>query len=197
MDIKISDRMSGLNPSAIREMFKMLQNPDIISFAAGSPSALEFPVADLKAIADGIFETRAVAALQYGITEGYAPLRERLTRRLSDKYGIGRSFDDLIVVSGGQQCIDLAAKCLVNEGDVVLCENPSFIGALNTFRSFGARLIGIPVDDDGMDVEALEQALKTEKNVKLIYTIPDFQNPMGVTMSLERRSRVYNLAVAI
>ena len=195
MDIKLSDRMSGLNPSAIREMFKVVQNPDIISFAAGSPSAAEFPVPELKAAALEIFDREAVPALQYGITEGYAPLRRRLTERLSEKFGIGRPFDDLIVVSGGQQCIDLSAKCLVNEGDAVLSENPSFIGGLNTFRSFGARLVGIPMDGDGMDTDALEEALKLEKKAKLIYTIPDFQNPMGVTMSLPRRRKVYELAV--
>lgn len=196
VNVKISDRMSSLNPSAIREMFKMMQKPGMISFTAGSPSEAEFPVGELRALADRIFAERGAAALKYGVTEGYGPLREQIAERMKSKYGVGReNVDDLIVVSGGQQCIDLAAKCLLNEGDTVVCENPSFVGALNAFRSYGARLAGVPMDEGGMDMEALEQALRTEKTVRLIYTIPTFQNPMGVTLAAERRRRLYELAV--
>jgi 2-aminoadipate transaminase len=133
-------------------------------------------------------------ALQYGITEGYEPLRLAIKERFTKKYSVGRDYDDFIVVSGGQQGIELSTKILVNEGDTILCESPSFIGALNGFRSYNTRLVGIPMDADGMDIDALEKALKTEPNVRLIYTIPTFHNPCGSTMSLERRKRLLELA---
>ena len=121
--------------SAIREIFKSLTNPNVISFAAGNPSPLSFPVEKLKVLADKIFEESAASSLQYGITEGYTPLREQVAERLKSKFNTGRDFDETIIVSGGQQGIDLTCKVLCNEGDTVVCENPSFIGALNAFRS--------------------------------------------------------------
>ena len=111
------------------------------------------------------------------------------------KYNIGGSNNDIMIVTGGQEAIDLALKTFTNEGDTVICENPSFVGALNDIRSYRQKLVGIPVDNDGMDINALEEALRTEKNVKLIYTIPTYQNPTGTTMSLERRRQMYDLAV--
>lgn len=195
MEFKFANRILGVNPSAIREIMKITAMPDVISFAAGSPSADDFPVEALSAIAADIYKTMPAQALQYGASEGYGRLREITKERISKKFGIGRAFDDLLILSGGQQSVDLTAKCLLNEGDMVICENPSFVGALNTFRTYKAQLCGIEVDKDGMDVDALEHALKTNKNVKLIYTIPNFQNPSGVTMSMERRRRVYELAV--
>lgn len=195
MQIQIADRMAHMNPSAVREILKVTSLPGVISFAAGNPSPETFPMEEVRAIADEILTKSGTAALQYGLTEGYPMLRELTAKRISEKYHIGGPEDELVIVSGGQQGIDLAAKCLVNEGDTVLCENPSFIGALNTFRSYRARLVGIPFDSQGMDMEALERALETEPNVKMIYTIPTFQNPGGVTLSLERRKRMYELAV--
>ena len=132
--------------------------------------------------------------MQYGITEGYMPLRELTAKRLKDKYQVGTADDSLIITSGGQQAIELFTKVMVNEGDVVLCENPSFIGALNAFRSYNAKLVGVASDDGGMKMDALEHALKTEKNVKFIYIIPTFQNPSGRTLSLERRKTLLSLA---
>lgn len=193
MSTEISRRMANLKPSAIREILKVTADPSIISFSAGNPSSELFPVKELAAITAEIYEKEASTALQYSITEGYGPLRE-LTRERYGKYGIGKAGDETIIVSGGQQGIDLAAKCLLNEGDAIICENPSFIGALNAFRSYGAKLIGVPVDHEGMDVQAVEEALKREKNIKLIYTIPTFQNPMGATMSIRRRKRLLELA---
>ncbi len=189
-----SNRISGLKPSAIREIFKVLSDPEVISFAAGSPSPELFPAEEMSVCAQALFAHDAAQALQYGITEGYAPLREQTRRRLSDKYGIGRDFDDLMILSGGQQGMDLTAKVLLNEGDAVLCEEPSFIGSLNCFRSYGARLVGIPMDGDGMNMDALEAALKDTPNVKLIYTIPTFQNPSGQTLSLAKRKQMLALA---
>ncbi len=185
--------MQNLKPSAIREMLKVTADPSVISFSAGNPSAELFPVEKLAEVTAEIYANEPSTALQYSITEGYGPLRE-LTKLRYRKYGIVADDDDLIICSGGQQGIDLTVKCLVNEGDTILCENPSFIGALNTFRSYSANLVGVPMDRDGMDIGALEEALRREKNVRLIYTIPTFQNPAGVTMSVQRRKRLLELA---
>jgi len=187
--------MEPLKPSTIREMLKYISDPTVISLAGGNPSPDLFPGKELAEVTAEVLENEAGLALQYGITEGYPPLVRQVLERLRDKYGIDTPGDQLIITSGGQQAIDLATKCLVNEGDTVVTENPSFIGALNTFRSYRANLVGVPMDNEGMDVEYLENVLKTEKNVKLIYTIPTFQNPMGVTMTPERRRRLYELAV--
>lgn len=194
MEFNFSEKVKPLKPSAIREIFKSLTNPNVISFAAGNPSPLSFPVEKLQLLSNQIYEENAAASLQYGITEGYAPLREQVAARLKDKFGIGKSFDTTVIMSGGQQGIDLTAKVLCNEGDTVICENPSFIGALNAFRSYNVNLKGLDVGDDGIDPDELENVLKTDKKVKLIYLIPTFQNPSGITMSLEKRKAVLAIA---
>lgn len=148
----------------------------------------------MKKIACGIFDNESSKALQYGISEGYAPLREAISKRMKAKFNCGADFDELLIVSGGQQGIELATKVLCNEGDTVICENPSFIGATNAFRSYNVNLVGVELEKDGINVEKLEHALKTEKNVKILYLIPTFQNPMGITTSLEKRKAVYALA---
>ena len=194
MNYNFASRIGGLKPSAIREILKVTQDPSVISFAAGNPAPEAFPVKEMKQIADELFDERAAYALQYGVSEGYAPLRELTAARLKEKYNIGTPDDDLIILSGGQQVMDLTAKCFLNEGDTILVEDPSFIGSLNCFRSYGAHLVGIPMEPDGIDVDALERALKTEKNVKLMYLIPTFQNPTGRVMSLAKRRRVLELS---
>lgn len=194
MDYYFSKRISELQPSAIREILKATQDPSIIPFAAGNPDVATFPIDAVKKISAEIFETSPVTALQYGVTEGYKPLIERLTKFTKDKYNIGKDFDSLIVTSGAQQVMDLATKALCDFGDTVICESPSFIGSLNCFRSYGCKLAGVPVEADGMNIEALEEAIKNAVNPRFIYTIPNFQNPSGVTMSLEKRKAVYALA---
>lgn len=194
MKYEVSEKFKNLKPSAIREIFKSLGTPGSISFAAGNPNPDSFPVADMKRIADDIFENEPVTALQYGITEGYAPLRELVAKRLKKVYDIGTPDDDLIIVTGGQQGIELTCKVVCNEGDTVICENPSFIGALNAFRSLGAKLVGVPLEDDGISLEALENALKANPRAKFLYTIPTFQNPAGITTSYEKRRAVLELA---
>ena len=194
MEYKFSEKFINLKPSAIREIFKSLGTPGSISFAAGNPSPESFPVSDMKRIADEIFENEPVTALQYGITEGYTPLRRLVSERLKRVYNIGTPDDDLIIVTGGQQGIELTCKVMCNEGDVVLCEDPSFIGALNAFRSLGARLVGVPLDGDGINLAALEEALKNNPRARFLYTIPTFQNPAGITTSLEKRRAVLELA---
>lgn len=194
MSYKISDKFVNMKPSAIREIFKSLGKPGCISFAAGNPSPESFPVEDIKRIAADILTEEPITALQYGITEGYPKLRELVASRLKRLYNIGTEDDDTIIVTGGQQGIELTCKVMCNEGDVVICENPSFIGALNAFRSLGAELKGVPLKDDGIDLEALEATLKANPRAKLLYVIPSFQNPAGITSTLENRKAVYELA---
>ena len=186
--------MASLKPSAIREIFKSLSDPTIISFAAGNPSPLSFPADDLAAISADIFANESTKALQYGITEGYPPLRQAVSARMKEKFNIGTEDDETIITSGGQQGIELLCKVLCNEGDAVICENPSFIGALNSFRSIGAKTVGVPLTDDGIDTEILEETVKNTPNAKMLYVIPTFQNPAGTTSTLENRRKVYEIA---
>lgn len=195
MDYTFSDKISSLQPSAIREILKATADPAIIPLAAGNPAPDAFPVEEVQKISAEILAEEPITALQYGVTEGYQPLRDELKSWLARREKIGRDFDDFLVVSGATQIMDLTTKVLCNEGDTVICEEPSFIGSLNCFRSYGCKLKGVPVEADGMNVDALEEALKTTENAKFIYTIPNFQNPAGATMSLAKRKRLYELAV--
>ena len=167
----------------------------MISFAAGNPAPEAFPVETVQKIAAEILQENPVLALQYSVTEGYTPLRDRLAVYVKERYGIGQDFDQVLVVSGAQQGICLTAHCLVDDGDTIICESPSFIGSLNAFRSFRSHLVGVEMDDDGINIEKLEAALKANPRTKFIYTIPNFQNPTGITMSLEKRKEVYRLAL--
>lgn len=194
MNYRFSDKIAALQPSIIREILKATSGKNIIPFSAGNPAMETFPVDAIRAYTRSILEEHPVAALQYGVTEGYAPLRETMAEHLKRRFQSGTEADELFIVSGAQQGIELAAKVFCNEGDTILCESPSFIGSLNSFRSLGARLAGIPMERDGIDLEQLEQALRTERNVKLIYLIPSFQNPTGITTSLAKRKAVYELA---
>lgn len=194
MEYTFSNKISSLQPSAIREILKATSDPSIIPFAAGNPAPDAFPVDAVREIAKKILEERPIDALQYGVTEGYAPLRKTILDWMAQRENIGQEFDDILIVSGATQVMDLVTKVLCNEGDTVVCEEPSFIGSLNCFRSYGCKLRGVPVEADGMDIDALEEVLKTTDNVKFIYTIPNFQNPAGATMSYEKRKRLYALA---
>lgn len=194
MEFTVSDKMKNMKPSAIREIFKSLGTPGAISFAAGNPAPESFPVEAFAMLSQNIFANQAITALQYGVTEGYPALRELVANRLKTKFNIDTDRDTTIITSGGQQAIELVCKTLCNDGDVVICENPSFIGALNSFRSLGAKPVGVDMDDDGINIQKLEQALKENKNAKLMYLIPTFQNPTGITMSTKKRQQVYELA---
>ncbi len=194
MEYAFSEKIAGMKPSAIREIFKSLADPSIISFAAGNPSPLSFPREAIAAISEEILREQAVTALQYSVTEGYGPLREDVKRRIGKKFGIDAAGDETIITAGGQQGIELACKVLCNEGDAVICEEPTFIGALNAFRSNGARPIGVPLRGDGIDTEALDRALTEHPEAKMIYLIPTFHNPAGITSTLENRLRVLEIA---
>lgn len=194
MEYTVSNRMSTIKGSAIREIFKYAADPEVISLAGGNPAPELFPAEALAQIANEMLTKQPTLSLQYGVTEGYTPLREAIKERLKRVENIGKENDDVLVLSGGQQGLDLSTKLLVNEGDTVIVEEPSFIGALNAFRAYGANLAGVPMDSDGMNIEALEKVIAENKNVKVIYTIPTFQNPMGTTMSIEKRKALYDVA---
>lgn len=195
MDFTFSNKISSLQPSAIREILKATSDPGIIPLAAGNPAPEAFPVDTVGAVAKVILDKYPIEALQYGVSEGYQPLRDTVFSWLKRRENIGNDYDEILITSGATQVTDLLTKVICNEGDIVICEEPSFIGSLNCFRSYGCKLKGVPVEADGMDIDALEEALETTENVKFIYTIPNFQNPSGTTMSLEKRKRLYELAV--
>lgn len=194
MEYKFSDKVSGLKASAIREILKFTSVSGVISFAAGNPAPEAFPSERIAEISAELLKDEPILALQYNITEGYTPLRDFLKGWLTEKKCFHSEFDDLIVTSGGQQANELSCKVLLNEGDTLLCESPSFIGSLNAFRSYNVNLVGVEMEDDGIDLNKLEDALKTQPNVKILYVIPNFQNPTGRTMSFEKRKAVYELA---
>ncbi len=194
MNYKFSDKVTKLQASAIREILKFTSVPGVISFAAGNPAPEAFPTERIAEISAELLRDDPILALQYNITEGYTPLRDFLKQWLASKNCYNSDFDDVIVTSGGQQANELSCKVLLNEGDTLLCESPCFIGSLNAFRSYNVNLCGVDMDDDGINLEKLENALKTQKNVKMLYVIPNFQNPTGRTMSFEKRKAVYKLA---
>ncbi|MDE5619409.1 MAG: PLP-dependent aminotransferase family protein [Ruminococcus sp.] len=194
MNYKFSDKVTKLQASAIREILKFTSVPGVISFAAGNPAPEAFPTEKIAEISAELLRDDPILALQYNITEGYTPLRDFLKQWLASKNCYNSDFDDVIVTSGGQQANELSCKVLLNEGDTLLCESPCFIGSLNAFRSYNVNLCGVDMDDDGINLEKLENALKTQKNVKMLYVIPNFQNPTGRTMTFEKRKAVYELA---
>ena len=193
MEYIFSDKLNSLKPSAIREILKNSGNS--IPFSAGNPSPLSFPVDAIRELSADILANSSTVALQYSITEGYAPLIASVAARLKSRFNIDTDNNPVIITSGGQQGIELACKAFCNEGDTVICENPSFIGALNAFRSLGANLVGIDIEGDGISPEALDRALTENPRAKLIYLIPTFQNPRGTTTSLEKRKAIYEVAL--
>ncbi len=193
MQYAYSTRMSTLKPTAIRELMKYFIRTNCILFASGNPSAESFPLEDIRRISADILETQAKEVLQYGISEGYEPLRELLKNRMKEKYRCGTDADEIIITSGSQQVIDLTCRALLNEGDTIVCDNPSYVGALNTFRSYRANIVGVDMDPDGINTEKLEKTFRAEKNIKLLYLVPTFQNPTGISISAGKRKDVYML----
>ena len=194
MEYKFAHQYDHLQASAIREILKFTSDPEVISFAAGNPASEGIPVDAIREIAAELLKDDPIACLQYSVSEGYTPLRQSIREKMLSREEIVHDFDDLIIMSGAQQGNLLACKVLCNPGDTLVVESPSFIGSLNAFKSNGVNLAGIPLEEDGMDLNALEDLLKTTPNVKLIYVIPNFQNPTGRTMSLEKRKGLYELA---
>lgn len=190
-NITFARRMEGMSGNVIREILKLTQQPDVISFAGGLPSPDSFPTAAVKRIIDGIGD-EYVRLLQYATTEGYPPLREFIAEWVKDR-GIQATPDQVAMLTGSQQGIDLACKALLDPGDVVLVERPTYLTALQVIRMYQARAVSVPGDEHGMDPDALAQAIQ-EHRPKMIYLVPTFRNPSGETWNLERRRMVVDLA---
>lgn len=187
---RFAQRTEQMTSSVIRELLKLLEDPKIISFAGGLPAPELFPVAELEAAATRVLRERSPVALQYGPTEGHGPLRDMVARHMR-RYAIDVGRDNVLITGGSQQALDLAGKLLLNPGDRLVAEDPTYLGALQAFTSYQARYLTVPIDDDGMRVELLEEALRAAP--KFVYVLPNFHNPGGVTLSLARRRRLVEL----
>lgn len=201
MALSLARRMDKLKSSEIREILKVTQQPDIISFAGGLPAPELFPIEELSVCQSRVLKESGAQALQYSTTEGYWPLRERIATRMNKTVGTNITMGNVLITHGSQQVLDLAGKVFLDEGDVVLCESPTYLAALSAFKSYGCSFKEIITDEHGMLMDDLQDALETTPNCKLIYVIPDFQNPTGKTWSIERRQKLaalaaqYNVAV--
>lgn len=188
-------RTAGFKPSVIREILKVAESPDIISFAGGLPAPELFPVNLVARAAEQVLANDGPAALQYGVTEGFLPLREWVCRHLAETVGLHPTPDRVVMLHGSQQALDLVAKVLLDPGDIVLTENPAYLGALQAFRSYQAQVVGIDSDEQGLLPDALEQHLdRAAVRPKFIYLNPNFQNPTGTTLALERRHEIARIA---
>ena len=191
--VQYANRMNLLKGSEIRELLALTSKPDIISFAGGMPAPELFPCEGVKQACIKVMDEVGQVALQYTSTEGLPSLREKLVARMKAKNGIDTDIDHVLITSGSQQGLDFSARIFLNPGDVVLLESPSYLGAVNAFKACEPKFIEVPTDDDGMITEELEKILATTENVKMIYVIPDFQNPTGKTWSLERRHKFMDI----
>ena len=187
MAIELAKRMSTLSASDIREILKITQREEVISFAGGLPAPEFFPVEELAYVTKKVLQQDGRKALQYSTTEGYPPLRAKIAERMNATLGTHFTLDEVLITSGSQQGLDLTGKLFLDEGDTVICESPTYLGAIQAFKTCGPRWLEVPTDDEGMDIEALESCLRNGARVKLIYVVPSFQNPSGRTWSLERR----------
>ena len=192
--MQFAQRLNNVETSAIRELFKLLGKPGIISFAGGFPDSAMFDVEGIQHASQHVLAHEPGPALQYGATEGYPALREQLSQFMASKGVAGLSPEGLIVTTGSQQALDLIGKTMLDPQDTVIVEAPTFLATIQCFRLYGPRVIGAPIDDQGVDVEALE-ALVVQHKSKLIYLVPTFGNPSGAMLSLERRLRILELAV--
>jgi DNA-binding transcriptional MocR family regulator len=190
--MQFADRLNNVETSAIRELFKLLGKPGIISFAGGFPDPALFDVEGIKASSDAVLTANPGPVLQYGATEGYGPLREGISGFMANK-GATVKPEGLIVTTGSQQALDLIGKCMISPGDKVIVEAPTFLATIQCFRLYGAQIINAPIDADGVDVDQLEKLIDEHKP-KLVYLIPTFGNPSGATLSLERRKRILEIA---
>lgn len=195
MTVPYARRMDRVRPSAIRDLLRLGDDPDIISFGGGYPDPALFPVADLQEVYADLLVPERALALQYTATNGLPHLRARVAERLS-RDGMPCAADDVLIIQGGQQGLDLAAKLVVDPGDAIVTENPTFLGALIAFAPTEPSYAPVRTDEEGMDTDHLEEVLAAHPSAAMIYTVPDFQNPAGVTMSLARRRRLIELANA-
>ena len=192
--MQFADRLNNVETSAIRELFKLLGKPGIISFAGGFPDSAMFDVEGIRAASNAALTEEPGAALQYGATEGYNPLREQLAAFMTAKGAKEVAADNLIVTTGSQQALDLLGKTLISPGDKVIVEGPTFLATIQCFRLYGAELISAPIDGNGVKTDELEKLI-AEHQPKFVYLIPTFGNPSGAMLSLERRKAVLEMAV--
>ena len=190
-DYRYAQRTQRMKASAIRELLKFAEQPDMISFGGGFPAADVFPVEEFKRACNYVLEHKGADALQYGGTDGYVPLREMIARHTS-AIGINVDIDNILITSGSQQALDLLGKIFINRGDRILVESPTYLGALQAWNAYGAEYITVPADENGMRTDLLEEALRI--GPKFIYVLPNFQNPTGTTLPLDRRQKVVELA---
>ncbi len=193
MSIKFANRMNHLKASEIREILKLSERKEVISFAGGLPAPELFPIEEMKKVAVKVLEDMGEEALQYSTTEGYNPLRKQIATRMK-KFGIETVADEILITSGSQQGLDFSGKIFLNPDDVVIVESPSYLGAINAFKAYECKFVEVPTDENGMIMEDLDRILNETENVKFIYVIPDFQNPTGKTWPVERRIEFIKLA---
>lgn len=191
--MKFSKRMENMKASEIREILKLTQQPEIISFAGGLPAPELFPVEQMAEVSQKVITGIGREAMQYSTTEGYNPLREHIAKRMK-KMNIKTSFEDILITSGSQQGLDFSGKVFLDPDDVVLCESPSYLGAINAFKAYECQFREVQTDASGMILSDLEKKIQENDNVKFIYVIPDFQNPSGKTWTLERRQGLIEIA---
>ena len=191
---KFSKRVPADGTDAVGAILKAAADPKIISFAGGLPAPELFPVKEMKAAVDKVFDEHGQEAMQYGAAKGVTALRQAIQQHVKEKENVDSELDNVLVTTGSEQALDLVGKAFVNPGDTVLVEQPTYLCALDVFRSYGANFASVEMDEDGMKMDALEEALKANPNTKLIYTVPNFQNPTGRTMTEERRKQLAELA---
>ena len=195
MNFRLSARTAALRPSAIREILKVTASPDVISFAGGLPAPELFPVEAVARSTQAVLSADGPAALQYGVTEGHLPLREWVCTHLAATVGLSVTPDDILITNGSQQALDLLAKVLLDPGDLVVTENPAYLGALQAFQAYEARVAGLASDEHGLRPDALRSFLETSPvRPKFLYLIPNYQNPTGVTLSAARRAEIVHIA---
>ncbi|WP_319243628.1 PLP-dependent aminotransferase family protein [uncultured Propionivibrio sp.] len=192
MPYRFSDRMRSMKPSTIREMLKMTERPDVISFAGGLPAPELFPVDDIRVAAERVLVGAGAQAFQYGVTQGIAPLREQIAVEMADR-GIACDADDILITTGSQQGLDLVGKIFIDAGDAILTENPTYLAAIQSFQCFQARFQAVPTDDEGIIPDAVGE-LAEKTRFRFLYVIPNFQNPTGRTLSLARRHQLLEIA---
>lgn len=201
MEYKYAGRISKMKASEIRELLKLTENPEVISFAGGLPAPELFPIQEIRAANNYVLDHSGQKALQYSTTEGCQPLRRWIADRMNARLGTSFCDDNIMITHGSQQALDLSGKVFLDQGDVVLCESPTYLAAISAFKAYGCEFAEVETDSEGMIMSCLEHALETHPTAKLIYVIPDFQNPTGRTWSLERRKQLahisarYNVAV--
>lgn len=194
MEYKYAKRISQIKASEIRELLKLTEKPEVISFAGGLPAPELFPMEEIKWASSHVLTHNGEQALQYSSTEGFTPLRKWIADRMNAQLGTSFCDENILITHGSQQALDLSGKVFLDEGDVVLCESPTYLAAISAFRAYGCEFVEIETDTEGMIMSDLERALQTHPTSKLIYVIPNFQNPTGRTWSLKRRQQLADLS---